>query len=539
MTSANCRSNSIVAKRRRFSYNFGLPSLQQVRRHEEPRWRSVLRVHRLAIVHTDPAPSTPEIRSHTCTHIPLVFFYSPSSGRKTRNQLKFPQAQINSCSKRKRKMMDVQVTSVETIQPSSATPEHLRTFELSLLDMQAPIMYIPLVFFYSPSNGNETENAAAKSDQLKASLSEALTRFYPFAGRVKEESSIECNDQGVDFVEAQVSCELYQFLGLPNVVEFLEQLHPCNYLKPKTGSDVLLATQINHFQCGGMAIGVGIHHLVADMSAMATFIKNWATTSSGANRVAGPSFNSPSLFPASRVERIRFPVTETFSTKRFVFTQSSLTRLRAKASTYSRSGMPTRVEALSALIWRCAIRATRKEGGSRAMVCLKAVNIRPRMAPPLPDNTFGNMFLLANTSGVAEKDLYQGCLEEQLREALRQIDDTHIKKLQGPNGNLHVWASKERVVEQFSNMDVEFFIISSWTRFQMYDYDFGCGKPVWVSVYAIPVRNAALLLDRRGGDGIEAWVCLEKEDMDRFEQDDELLSFVSVPTIVTRDYYSF
>ncbi|XP_068666828.1 vinorine synthase-like [Aristolochia californica] len=426
---------------------------------------------------------------------------------------------------------NVQVTSTETIHPSSSTPEHLRTFKLSMLDMHAPIVNLPLVLFYSSNNGDKTQNAA-KSHQLKTSLSEALTGFFPLAGRLKEESSIDCNDQGVDFFEAQVSSQLSDFLRLPNMVEFLYLLLPCNFLNYKSGTDVLLAIQVNHFQCGGIAIGVSMSHLVVDMASMVTFINNWAITARGAQYVPGPTFNSASLFPGKRVERFILPVSETISTKRFLFTESSMATLRAKCSTYSRVGMPTRVEALTALIWRCIIRVTRKEGSSRALASQHAVNIRSRMEPPLPDHSFGNLYLLVTTSGVAEKDLYQGCLEEQLREAFRQIDDAHTRALQGANGDLKLWESKRKVAEKFSNMEVEVCSFTSWTRFPMYDADFGWGKPLWVSTANLQLRNVTILLGRRWGEGIEAWVSLEKEDMAKFEQDDELLTFASDPTIV-------
>ncbi|XP_068664961.1 vinorine synthase-like [Aristolochia californica] len=429
-------------------------------------------------------------------------------------------------------MVDVQVTSTETIRPSSPTPEHLRTFKLSMLDMSAPTFYIPLVFFYSSNIKVAKSQNAAKSHRLKTCLSETLTRFFPLAGRVKEESSVDCNDQGVDFVEAQVSSQLSEFLKLPNKEEFLFQLLPCNFFNSKSGREVLLAIQVNHFQCGGIAIGVSISHSVADMATTATFINNWAITARGENWVPCPTFNSASLFPARRVERFSSPVTENLSSKRFVFTESNLASLRTKSSTYSRAGMPTRVEALSALIWRCVIRATRKEGSSRALACVHAVNIRSRMDPPLPDHSFGNLFVVVTTSGVAEKDLYQGCLEEQLREAFRQIDDAHVRELRGSNAHLKLWELQRRVAEKFSNMEVEFCSFTSWTSFPLYDVDFGWGEPVWVSTVNYPSRNVVYLLGRRWGDGIEAWVCMEKEDMARFEEDDELLSFVSDPTIV-------
>lgn len=43
-------------------------------------------------------------------------------------------------------------------------------------------------------------------EKLEKSLSETLAQFYPFAGRfVRDDFSVECNDEGVDYLEARVS----------------------------------------------------------------------------------------------------------------------------------------------------------------------------------------------------------------------------------------------------------------------------------------------------------------------------------------------
>lgn len=109
-------------------------------------------------------------------------------------------------------MLNVQVISKETIRPSSPTPIHLRSYKLSLLDQFSPQTYIPLILFFS---GNGDPNAD-KSHQLRRSLSETLTHFYPLAGRIQEDDTVNCNDKGVDFLEAQVNGLLLEFLKQPD-----------------------------------------------------------------------------------------------------------------------------------------------------------------------------------------------------------------------------------------------------------------------------------------------------------------------------------
>ncbi|KAI6695892.1 hypothetical protein NL676_023602 [Syzygium grande] len=72
--------------------------------------------------------------------------------------------------------MQVEVTSRETIKPSSPMPHHLKTFNLK-------------------------------------SLSEALARFYLLSGWLDENNlHIDCNDAGVLYVEARVDCLLLEFV---------------------------------------------------------------------------------------------------------------------------------------------------------------------------------------------------------------------------------------------------------------------------------------------------------------------------------------
>lgn len=152
--------------------------------------------------------------------------------------------------------MKVEIKGRETIKPSSPTPQNLKIFNLSLLDQIAPPIYVPRIFYYA-NNGNCQANDLKTQERiklLKESLSQALTRIYPLSGRVKDNLFIECNDEGADFLEAQVNSSLEEILSQPEV-DVLDQLLPrdyhCNNLEP-----LQLAVQVNIFSCEGMAIGM-------------------------------------------------------------------------------------------------------------------------------------------------------------------------------------------------------------------------------------------------------------------------------------------
>lgn len=64
-------------------------------------------------------------------------------------------------------------------------------------------------------------------ERLKQSLSETLTFFYPFAGTIEDGLYIDCNDDGVQYVEAKVSCCLSEILSNPDIL-MIRKLLPSN-----------------------------------------------------------------------------------------------------------------------------------------------------------------------------------------------------------------------------------------------------------------------------------------------------------------------
>lgn len=110
--------------------------------------------------------------------------------------------------------MEVQILSKEIIKPSSPTPPDLQRFNISLLDQLATAGYVPVILFFA-SDGDAETLLEERSGRLKKSLEETLTRFYPLAGRARENSYIECNDDGAEYVEARANCVLSDFLKEP------------------------------------------------------------------------------------------------------------------------------------------------------------------------------------------------------------------------------------------------------------------------------------------------------------------------------------
>ncbi|XP_028052022.1 acetyl-CoA-benzylalcohol acetyltransferase-like [Camellia sinensis] len=142
----------------------------------------------------------------------------------------------------------------EFIKPSSSTPPHLQTLRLCL-DQNGGLGHVPIILYYPKRDANFNVNEKL-INQLKDSLSETLTLFYPLAGRVKDDGlSIDCNDEGILFSTTRVNCDMAELLTAqpPNLLS-LPRLLPVYVILDPRDKAVQVAIQLNIFACGGFVI---------------------------------------------------------------------------------------------------------------------------------------------------------------------------------------------------------------------------------------------------------------------------------------------
>ncbi len=424
--------------------------------------------------------------------------------------------------------IEIEVISKETIKPSSPTPDHLRHYQLSFLDQVSPQFFMPWVLFY-PKDTNPKLNNQEQIERIKKSLSDALKQYYPLAGRVKENLYIECNDEGIHYVEAVAKCELSEFLENPNPAEHIKFL-PYELADVK---DSPAAIQVTSFNCGGIVIGLELSHKIADASSFFTFINNWAATARGASNIVTPRLDAATHFPPRTLPSFdpNIGISENKTViKRFVFDSFSIADIRDKyrsSNSNIENPRPTRVEALSAFIYNRFAAATQIEADpNKVYLMFQTVNMRTRLDPPLPENCFGN--ISQSTVSVVSNDTEDGFsgIVLPMRDSIRRVNVDYVQKLLESDGHLNFIAEN---IEKTNKGEVVSFAFTSLCRYPIYEADFGWGKPVWAGSTKLLYNNLVTFFDTKSGNGIEAWINMMEEDMDKFEKDKEVLAYVSLP----------
>ncbi|KAK9153582.1 hypothetical protein Sjap_001062 [Stephania japonica] len=353
--------------------------------------------------------------------------------------------------KRYKKSMMVEAEQVE---PSSPTPPHLSSINLSLVDQFSPNAYVPLLLFYSSSSYNAPSNPTTKIQSLSNSLSQALTKFYPLAGTINEDNlTIECNDRGVLVLVGRVTnCDLSQVLSRPDL-EQLDQLLPT---KERDGK-ALFVIQISSFVCGGMAVGVYINHKIGDASSLSFFLNNWASIARADDVVIksteSPVFGFESLFRRGQVPMLIGvnEKRERLVSRKFVFDSSTIAALQTKHSIDSVPAKPpSRVMAVTAFLWRIAMNT---EKNRRPTFMEISINLRGRMDPPLSDHHFGNLSVVTTTpvshSTAVSSVSTERELVEHMKGLVRGIDNDYINRLQGGDEYLVLVQSIAKAEEMF------------------------------------------------------------------------------------------
>ncbi|KAL7591405.1 hypothetical protein Lser_V15G34264 [Lactuca serriola] len=411
--------------------------------------------------------------------------------------------------------MNVQIVSRKLVKPCIPTPPNLRNYKIGFQDEVAPPMHVGTVLFFSFNRDNNQKFAA----RLEKSLEKTLARLYPLAGRyVREMLAVDCNDEGAEFIHSKADLRLEDILNSQWNGKLIDKLIPSIMPGAADQMDVpILATQVNSLLCGGIALGVSISHRIVDAATLSIFLKEWAALNREDDEAefTGAGFSAPSFFPSHGVEGRKFSkdALSNLVTKKLSFSESEISNMKAqfvineKGCTHHLS----KVQIVSAIIWKTLVNVDRAiHSHPRDSILIQVLNLRGRTASLIPKDSCGNLvvpFTTKSSNDETTKGLAY-LLSKTLKEVLSNYSKMSHENKEGQSMFLKAWSESKFMIDSIPHA----VLVSSWCKFPFYEVDFGFGKPMWVSTGCLPGNNAVILIDGMGGNGVDAYVCMELKD---------------------------
>lgn len=428
------------------------------------------------------------------------------------------------------------------VQPSEPTPKiHLWN---SNIDLIVPRFHTPSVYFFKP---NPDPNFF-DYNLLKLALAKALVPFFPMAGRLARDEDgrieIDCSGQGVLFVHAQTDAQVADFGDFAPTVEMRQLIPPVDYTA-HISSFALLLLQITRFKCGGVSIGVGMQHHIADGASGLQFINHWSDVARGAPREEMVSINIDRTLLAARdpptphfphveyqespalLNRRSLPTTTTTATDKIPkisvailkITKAQLDKLKENSKDYKLSSFAL----LSGHIWRCVTKARGLCFDQLTKVYIPTDG-RARLTPKLPKGYFGNVIFTSApmaTAGELLEDENKGSMQSLA--AARKIQDVLAS-----NGNeymrsaldyLELQPDLSKLVRGAHTFRCPNLGITSWARLPVHDADFGWGRPIFMGPGGISYEGLSFILPSPSDNGdLYLSIALQADHMSNFRK---------------------
>ncbi|KAM7497853.1 hypothetical protein LguiA_022267 [Lonicera macranthoides] len=374
--------------------------------------------------------------------------------------------------------------------------------------------YIPIVLYFPNNACDSAQKIAEKSRQLKHSLSEALVQYYPFAGRLTCRAYIDCNDEGVEFQEAQIKFGLSEMLKKHEDTADLDFVFPRGLVWGRFANESsVMVVRFNYFDCGGIAVAVCLSHKIADGCTFASFLHYWAAVTLQSGEQVSPHFYS-SPPNDSDIMQDFLPPKKNWVTRRFVFRNSKIAQLKTMVAS-SDGQSPTRVEFLAALLYKSATAVAKSCSGSFSpSMLVLPVNMRPNMVPQLPKTSAGNLFWQLYLPTTTETKLSLNSITDRIKKGKMKIKGMEV--LDGKEFMSPICKAGEN--------NYKIYFCSSICNLDLYKVDFGWGKPVKVALGDTPFNNSFIFMETPSGDGIEALVSLDEQEMLKFQVDEEIMA---------------
>ncbi|KAK1366585.1 BAHD acyltransferase DCR [Heracleum sosnowskyi] len=396
----------------------------------------------------------------------------------------------------------------------------LVTFDLPYLSVQ----YTQKILIY---RGVEFEDMVEK---LKDGLSVVLQDFYQLAGNLGKDQDgvlrVEYDDDsnGVEVVVASMEARTVSELMAAESANDLINLVPLTGVYNLEGFHrPLLAIQLTKLK-DGLVLGCAFNHGVLDGTSMWHFMTSWANTCNRSQTLLIPPFLNRTAARNSRVPFNFQPPKQDLPLVRdkiFKFSNFKIEEMKSivNLNPSDTSNPISTFQALSSHAWRAITRARQLKQDDHSVLTVFA-DIRKRINPPMPKTYFGNLIQAAfavSTVGLllTQPPLYSAKLIQKaigLKDA-KDIDETSKLFERSPK------------IFRLEDAGPNSVLMASSPRFEIYNVDFGWGRPESVRSGINNRFDGMVFLHegKSGGKSIDVDISLPANTMQKLEADKEFL----------------
>ncbi|KAL8499540.1 hypothetical protein ACS0TY_022475 [Phlomoides rotata] len=407
---------------------------------------------------------------------------------------------------------EVKVVRKTTVRAAGPLP-HSNIISLSNLDLLSGRFPVTYIYLYKT-----TQSIHCIHNTLIDSLSQCLQLFYPFAGRISENSKssepeIICDNSGALVVEARANIPLKDLdfynlnQSLPGMVVSIDPHFP-------------VQAQITTYICGGLSITFTFDHALGDATAFSKFLITWSEIAMKKPISCSPDHtrNLPPRFPptynssldeefttCTMEEICNMPTISILLKRLYYIDNSSIDRLQRLAS--ANGNKKTKIEAFSAYLWKVMADVVNKKHSNCKMGWLIDGRTRLSKNENTMSNYIGNVLSLAFAESDVT-DIQQGSIADIADIVHKAItmksDEAHFM-------DLIDWVECHRPGLMLSKSVLgckgpPALVISSGRRFPVAELDFGFGSPVLGTVCSTIERlGVGYINQRQSASSDESW----------------------------------
>lgn len=372
------------------------------------------------------------------------------------------------------------------------------------------------------------------ADKLKTTLAKLLVPYDFLSGRLRSNPEtgrleIDCNSAGIGFAVAKSDDNTLDSVGdlvYPNPAFGQLICRKVDILEPD--DQPLCIVQVTAFKCGGFALGFFTNHITFDGLSFKTFLDNIAAVAADKPLAVNPC-NDRQLLAARSPPHVSFPhhelakfndsspppvfdsTPEALDFKVFRLTSEKITELKEKAKVPGGSDARiTSFNVVTALVWRCKALSSSFDDDNidnRVSTMLYAVNIRPRLDPPLPRSYAGNAVLTAYARATCKEieEVPFSRLVESVSEGAKRMTDEYARSAID-------WGE---IYQGFPDGE---FLVSSWWKLGFDEVDYPWGRPRYSCPVVFHRKDIILLFpDIDEKNSVNILASLPSKEMSKFQ----------------------